>query len=64
MNKTSPRLFRTLVFSPSTVRRMVLLLLLLPAVLFPLSQARASEAGRLSCDVVVAGGGAGGSAPP
>lgn len=60
MNKTSPRLFRTLVFSPSTVRRMVLLLLLLPAVLFPLSQARASEAGRLFCDVVVAGGGAGG----
>ena len=60
MKKTSPRLFPILVFPPSTVRKMVLLLFFLPAVLLYLPQAGASEAGRLSCDVVVAGGGAGG----
>ena len=60
MKKTSPRLFPILVFPPSTVRKMVLLLFFLPAVLLYQPQAGASEAGRLSCDVVVAGGGAGG----
>ena len=59
MKKTSLRLFLPLVFTPSTVKKVILLLLFL-AVLLPSPQALASEAERISCDVVVAGGGAGG----